>query len=89
MHNPFTSSAHQADPLELSAIEALLLGGEHQMSNASDTEDPFAAAASARHLFDHEFEPFGVQSRSGSPASRRRELASAPPQPARKRSPRL
>ena len=56
-----------ADPLELSAIEALLLGGAHHMGRASESDDPFVAAAAARHLFDHDFEPCDEEAPGGKP----------------------
>mmetsp|Transcript_16568 Transcript_16568/g.55741 ORF Transcript_16568/g.55741 Transcript_16568/m.55741 type:complete len:135 (-) Transcript_16568:213-617(-) len=56
-----------ADPLELSAIEALLLGGTHHMGRASESDDPFVAAAAARHLFDHDFEPCDEEAPGGKP----------------------
>ena len=54
-------------PLELSAIEALLLAGAHHMGRASESNDPFVAAAAARHLFDHDFEPCDEEAPGGKP----------------------
>ena len=76
-----------ADPLELSAIEALLLGGAHHMGRASESDDPFVAAAAARHLFDHDFEPCDEEAPGGSrcvlsyQSRRRRSAALARQQP--------
>eukprot|EP00967_Tisochrysis_lutea_P024074 scaffold27631_cov24-Tisochrysis_lutea.AAC.3 len=61
-----------AEALELSDIEALLRPTGH--AGSDETEDPFAAAAAADHLFIHDFTPCDE-----TPANGRR--AAEPPSP--------